>query len=75
MADLILKLTPFMVPQVIALIKAIAALKQTGASEEDIQALIKTLGSDITSLNADTLAVLANIPEPGAAAVATLAPK
>ena len=64
MGAALIALIPFLVPEAVKLIKAVIDLKASGASDADIAALTKALGESIEKLNADTLAVLAGIPEP-----------
>ena len=64
MAALILQLAPFLIPDAIKLIQAIAALRKAGVAEADVTALVASLSSSISALDADTINTLAGIPLP-----------
>lgn len=64
MAALILQLAPFLIPDAIKLIQAIAALRKAGVAPADVTALVAALSSSITALDADTLNTLSGIPLP-----------
>ena len=49
-------------PEVVAIYKAIAALRQKGVAAVDVTATVQALVNNIGGLDADTLATLALIP-------------
>jgi hypothetical protein len=64
MGALILQLAPFLIPDAIKLIQAIAALRRAGVAEADVTALVAALSNSISALDADTINTLAGIPAP-----------
>ena len=64
MGALILQLAPFLIPDAIKLIQAIASLRKAGVAEADVAALVAALSNSISALDADTINTLASIPLP-----------
>jgi len=64
MGAVLVQLLPFLVPQAVALIKAIVALKKAGVAPADVAALVAALSTNIASVDAETLDLLAGIPLP-----------
>jgi len=64
MVAALIALIPFLPSAIVNIVKAIAELKASGASDADIAALMQALSTDIKGLDADLMAVLAHIPEP-----------
>jgi hypothetical protein len=56
-----LQLATVLAPEVVALYKAIAALRSKGVSAADAAALVQSLEQNVQALDADTLATLALI--------------
>ena len=63
MTAALIALIPFLVPEALKLIKAIVEIRSTGATDQDIAALIAALNQSIDAKNAHTLELLAGIPE------------
>jgi len=57
-----LSLATELIPEVVNLYKAIAALRQKGVAAADVTALVQSLETNVAALDADTLATLAQIP-------------
>ena len=60
--NLTLETATVLVPEVVAIYKAIAALRQKGVAAVDVTATVQALVNNIGGLDADTLATLALIP-------------
>lgn len=60
--NLTLEAATVLVPEVVAIYKAIASLRQKGVAAVDVTATVQALVNNIGGLDADTLATLALIP-------------
>ena len=63
--SLSIQLASVIVPQVAAIYKAIASLRQQGVPEADISALLLELASGVRALDAKAVDLVAGIPLPG----------
>lgn len=64
MISLSLQLATVLIPEVGALLRAIAALRNKGVDPAAVAAMVQSISDNISTLDANTLEVLSAIPPP-----------